>query len=211
MSLDLLAAGGKNLALNSRSSPLALQFLVLQRQFMTSIEHIPVVQRSDSSCTFNLHSDTLQRTTKRGTHRKDSSKKKYAQTATKPTRLSPCAANWRVSRLKNQESYAQQARSHAEIRAASTEGKANGVQREVSYTRTKTCQKHSSKICLPLGANFVNQPFCKSLSLLLLLAHPQISNGQRWTILKISHSTISLSKDCPWYMYWSTSPSKIPI
>ena len=110
------------------------------------------------------------------------------------------------------ESDAQQACSRAEILAACTEGKANWlVQREVSYTRTKTCQKQSSKIWVPHGANFVNQPFCKSLSLRLLSAHPQISNGQRWSILKISHSTISLSKDCPWYIYWSTSPSKIPI
>ena len=38
--LDLLAAGGENLALNSRSSPLALQFLVQQRHFMSSNEQV---------------------------------------------------------------------------------------------------------------------------------------------------------------------------
>ena len=49
---DSLGAGGQNLALNSQSSPLALQFLVQHGHFMSSIEQVPVVPRADSSCTF---------------------------------------------------------------------------------------------------------------------------------------------------------------
>ena len=61
-SLDLLAAGHcENLAINSQSSPLALQFLVQQRHFMSSV---PVVRRSDSSCTAHQRSDPLKRTAK---------------------------------------------------------------------------------------------------------------------------------------------------
>ena len=49
--LDSLGAGGQNLALISRSSPLALQFLVQQRHFFSRIEKVPVGPSSDSSCT----------------------------------------------------------------------------------------------------------------------------------------------------------------
>ena len=49
-SLDLLAAGHcENLAINSQSSPLALQFLVQQRHFMSSIEQVSVVPQADPS------------------------------------------------------------------------------------------------------------------------------------------------------------------
>ena len=91
-SLDLPAAGGENLALNSRSSPLALQFLVTvhQRHFMSSIYQVPV-QRSDSSCTAHPRSDPLKRTTKRGT----TFQRKII--SVKATRSSPCAANTIIS------------------------------------------------------------------------------------------------------------------
>ena len=42
-SLDSLGAGSQNLALNCQRSLLALQFLVSQRHFMSSIEQVPVV------------------------------------------------------------------------------------------------------------------------------------------------------------------------
>ena len=92
-SLDSLAAGSENLASNSLSSPLALQVLVQQRRFMSSIKHVPVVQRSDYSCTSHPRFDPLKRTTKRGSRGKERSKKIISA---KPTRSSHCVANWRV-------------------------------------------------------------------------------------------------------------------
>ena len=65
--LGLAGSCQRELALSSRSSPLALQILVQQRQFLSSIEQVSVVQRSDSSCTAHLRSDPLKRTTKLGT------------------------------------------------------------------------------------------------------------------------------------------------
>ena len=62
--LALAGSCRRELALSSRSSPLALQFLVQQRHFLSSIEQVLVVQRSDSSCTAHLRSDPLKRTTK---------------------------------------------------------------------------------------------------------------------------------------------------
>ena len=76
-SLDSLGAGGRNLALNSRSSLLILQFLVQQRHFMSSIEQVPVIPRADSSCTSHPLSGPLKGTTKRGARSKDSSKKNH--------------------------------------------------------------------------------------------------------------------------------------
>ena len=63
------------MALISRSSPLALQLLVQQRHLMSSVERLPVVPWTDSSCTSNSISGPLKRTTKRGTRGKDHSKK----------------------------------------------------------------------------------------------------------------------------------------
>ena len=139
---DLLAAGGENLALNSRSSPLALQFLVQQRHFMSSIEQVPVVQRSDSSCTAHPRSDPLKRTSKRGTRGKDRSKKNNKRKADKIIAL-----RCELEDLKAEKSDALQARRRAEIRAARAEGKAKeyrkrfheqkAVERDLRAARSK--------------------------------------------------------------------------
>ena len=158
-SLHSLAAGGQNLALNCRSFPLALQFLVQQRRFMSSVEQVPVVQRTYSSCTSHPRSDPLKRTTKRGTRGKDRSKK--INISAKPTRSSPCAANWRVWGPKNP--------TLSKLVVARRFGQLAQREKQRSTGRCfiHSNKKSSSEICVPLGANFVNQPFCKSVSRLL--------------------------------------------
>ena len=96
--LDLLTAGSENLALNSRSSLLALQCLVQQRHFVSSNEQVPVVQSSESSCTTHPQiprSDPLKTTTKRGTRGKDRSKKNYKLKADKIIALR-CELIWKL-------------------------------------------------------------------------------------------------------------------
>ena len=119
-SMDSLAAGGQNLALSRRSSPLALQFLVQQRHFMSSIEQVPVVPRSDSFCTSHPRFDPLKRTT-------DGSKENNKRKAYKIIAL-----RCELEGLKAEKSDAQQAPRRAEIRAARAEGKAKEYRERLS-------------------------------------------------------------------------------
>ena len=122
---------------------------------MSLIEQVPVVQRSDSCCTAHPRSDPLKRTTKRGTREKDRSKKNNERIADKIIAL-----RRDLEGLKAEKSNAQQARRRAdpEIRAARAEGNAKEYREKFIHSN----KKPSSEICVPLGANFVNQPFCKS-------------------------------------------------
>ena len=127
---------------------LALQFLVQQRHFMSSIEHVPVVQRSDSSCTgtANLRSDSLKRTTKRGTRGRDRLKKNNKRKADKIIAL-----RCELEGLKAEKSDAQQARRQAEIRAASAEGKAKEYREKFHTFEQKALERDlraaQSKLC----------------------------------------------------------------
>ena len=106
---------------------------------MSSIEHVPVVQRSDSSCTgtANLRSDSLKRTTKRGTRGKDRLKKNNKRKADKIIAL-----RCELEGLKAEKSDAQQAcpSRRAEIRAASAEGKAKEY-RDIFHTLEKKSRR----------------------------------------------------------------------
>ena len=162
-SLDLLAAGSENFALNSRSFPLALQFLVQQPHFMSSIEQVPVVQRSDPSCTAHPRSDTPKRTTKCGTRGKDRSKKNNERKADKITALR-CkleglkVKNYDLSKLIVARRFGRLAQREK--------------QRSTGRSFIHSNKKQSSEICVPPGANFVNQPSCKNLSHFLHSPHP---------------------------------------
>ena len=137
------------MALNCQSSPLALQFLVQQRQSIGSIEQFPVVvQRSDSSCTAHPRSDPLKRTTKSGTRGKDSSKKNNKRKADKIIAL-----RCELEGLKAEKSDSQQALRSAEIRAASAEGKAKKCSDKFHTLKQKAVERDlraaraRSKLC----------------------------------------------------------------
>ena len=114
---------------------------------MSSIEQVPVVKRSDSSCTAHPRYDPLQRTTRRGTRGKDRSKKNNKRKAD-----NIIALRCELEGLKAEKSDAQQARRRAEIRAARAEGKAKeyrkkfhtleqkAVERDLRTARSKLCE-----------------------------------------------------------------------
>ena len=140
---------------------------------MSSIEQVPVVQRSDSSCTALKCSDPLKRTTKRGTRGKDRSKKNNKRKADKIIALRLNMQRFELKGLKVEKSDAQQARRRVEIRTARAEGKLKEyTQYRDKFHTLEPKAVRSSEICVPLGANFANHPFCKSLSLLLRSPHP---------------------------------------
>ena len=130
--MDSLEAGSENLALNSLTSPLALQVLVQQRHFMSSIEQVPVVQRSDYSCTSHPRSDPLRRTTKRGTRGKHRSKKNKKRKANKIIAL-----RCEVEGLKAEKSDAQKARR----RAASGDSKAKEYREKFHTLEQKAVER----------------------------------------------------------------------
>ena len=139
------------MALNIRSSPLALQFLVQQRHFMSSIEQVPVVPRSDSFCTSHPCSDPLKRTT-------DGSKENNKRKAYKIIAL-----RCELEGLKAEKSDAQQARRQAEIRAASAEGKAKEYRENFHTFEQKALERDlraaRSKLC---EATFLQEPVAAS-------------------------------------------------
>ena len=108
---------------------------------MSSIEQVPVVKRSDSSCTAHPRYDPLQRTTRRGTRGKDRSKKNNKRKADKIITL-----RCELEGLKAEKSDAQRARLRAEIRVARAEGKMfhtleqKGVERDLRAARNKLCE-----------------------------------------------------------------------
>ena len=122
---------------------------------MSSIEQVPVVQRSDSSCTALKCSDPLKRTTKRGTRGKDRSKKNNKRKADKIIALRLNMQRFELKGLKVEKSDAQQARRRVEIRTARAEGKLKeytqyrdkfhtlepkAVERDLRAARSKLCE-----------------------------------------------------------------------